>query len=73
MEQLPTVQSPNGITTAFGFRYVTLLVADISVMITQANQGGFKIAMPIQLLGNGAKIGMVEDPDGNIIEFVEEP
>ena len=29
-------------------------------------------AMPITTLGHGAKIAMVEDPDGNVIEFVQE-
>ena len=28
--------------------------------------------MALTELGNGAKIMMVEDPDGNIIEFVQE-
>ena len=72
MEQQPMMKSPNGIPTAYGFRYITLLVEDINLIMAQADQGGFIIAMPIRLLGNGAKIGMVEDPDGNIVELVEE-
>ena len=73
MDHAPKSNNPKGITSSTGIRYITFLVADIHTMMAKAVQGEFKIAMPIQLLGNGAKIGMVEDPDGNIIEFVAEP
>ena len=72
MEAVPSERSPAGIATAFGYRYITLLVTDIDAIMTKIEQAEVPIALPLTELGNGARIVMVEDPDGNIVEFVQE-
>ena len=72
MEEAPSGGTPTGIATTFGYRYITLLVDDIDAIMTKIEQGAAPIALPLTELGNGAQIVMVEDPDGNIVEFVQE-
>ena len=72
MEEAPSGRSATGIPTTFGYRYITLLVTDIDAIVTKIEQNEVPIALPVTELGNGAVIVMVEDPDGNIVEFVQE-
>ena len=72
MDDAPANVSPSGLTSAYGLRYITLLVENIEQTIARIEQSGQSILMPVTTLGHGAKIAMVEDPDGNIIEFVHE-
>ena len=57
---------------AYGYRYITLLVSDIDTIMAKIKQRVITITLPATQLSNGAKIAMVEDPDGNIVEFVQE-
>ncbi len=72
MDEPPAVESPAGITGAYGHRYITLMVEEIDPVVSKLEQAGTPVAMDLTELGNGAKIIMVEDPDGNIVEFVQE-
>ncbi|MEL6383067.1 MAG: VOC family protein [Cyanobacteria bacterium J06626_18] len=72
MDEAPSEQSPKGIATALGYRYIALLIADVAAIVTELERNGVSIAVPMTQLGNGAAIVMVEDPDGNIVEFVQE-
>ena len=72
MEEPPSQQSPAGLTSAFGHRYITLMVTDLDAVMAKIEQGAVPIALPLTELGNGARIVMVEDPEGNIVEFVQE-
>lgn len=72
LEDGPTEQSLPGLSTRLGYRYMTLLVSDLDAIITRLAQANVSITMPITQLGNGATIAMVADPDGNIVEFVQE-
>ena len=72
MEQSPTQTSPAGLSSAFGYRYITLMITDMDAMMEKIEQANVPIALPLTTLGNGAQIVMVEDPDGNVVEFVQE-
>ena len=72
LDEAPLARTEKGISTTFGHRYVTFMVSDISPYEQKVKEAGTPITMPLTELGNGAKIMMVEDPDGNIIEFVQE-
>lgn len=61
-----------GLAAALGYRYITLLVSDLVAIVTQLERHQVPITVPITQLGNGAAIAMIEDPDGNIVEFVQE-
>ncbi|NEQ54088.1 MAG: VOC family protein [Leptolyngbya sp. SIO3F4] len=72
LEESPVHHIPTGLSSSLGYRYVTLLVTDIDTMMTRLAQANVVITVPVTQLGNGANIAMVADPDGNIIEFVQE-
>ena len=72
MDEAPSQRTPTGIPTVFGYRDITLMVTDLDAIIAKIEQGDVPIALPVTELGNGARIVMVEDPDGNIVEFVQE-
>ncbi|GAB5519272.1 MAG: hypothetical protein RhofKO_15230 [Rhodothermales bacterium] len=73
MDESPMQASPSGLIGGRGYRYITLMVADIADMAARSEQAGAPVALPLTTLGNGAQILMVEDPEGNIVEFVQEP
>lgn len=72
MEEAPSAETETGIATTFGYRYITLMVEDMDAVLAKLEPGDVPVALPVTTLGNGAKIYMVEDPDGNIVEFVQE-
>ena len=69
---------PNGVghhgrlAAAYGIRYITLMVVNIVAIMERVEQTDTTITLPLTQLGNGALIAMVADPDGNIVEFVQE-
>jgi len=73
MDEAPQQASPPGLTGGRGYRYITLMVEDIAAMAERSAQAQAPVALPLTTLGNGAQILMVEDPEGNIVEFVQEP
>lgn len=73
METAPAADTETGITTTFGYRYITLMVENIAPIVAQTEAAAIPVFMPLTVLGNGAQIYMVEDPEGNIVEFVQEP
>ncbi len=72
LEKTPPRRGPTGIDTNLGYRYITLLVSDIAAIMTRIEQDDIPIVMPVTQHGKGTTIAMVQDPDGNIIEFVQE-
>jgi len=62
--------APGGIRGATGYRYWTISVSNIPELIADCEAAGYKIVMPETELRPGVKIGMVEDPDGNWVEFL---
>ncbi|MEM8485355.1 MAG: VOC family protein [Bacteroidota bacterium] len=73
MEAMPEATTATGITTTVGYRYITLMVEDMATIVAKTEAAGTPVFLPLTTLGNGAQIYMVEDPEGNIVEFVEEP
>ena len=71
MDKTPLQKSPTGLSVAFGYRYITLLVSNLETLMQKMAQHQVTIAIPITQLSYGATIAMVEDPDGNIVEFVK--
>ncbi len=72
METAPAADTEAGITTTFGYRYITLMVEDMAPIVAQTEAASTPVFLPLTTLGNGAQIYMVEDPEGNIVEFVQE-
>jgi glyoxylase I family protein len=59
-----------GIPGATGYRYFTLHVANLEEVMDACEAAGVKIVIPVREARPGVSIGMVADPDGNIVEFV---
>ena len=59
------------ITRANGYRYWTITVSNITELVASCEAGGFKVAVPVAEVRPGVTIAMVEDPDGNWVEFLQ--
>ena len=71
-DETPTAQNPaGGAPTALGIRYFTFWVRNLGEIHEACKAGGYKVATPPTLVRPGVTILMVEDPDGNWVEFLE--
>ncbi len=61
IEASTTVSSPEALTHALGFRYLTIPVADIEAMMQKVEAAGVAVSIPLTQLGNGTLIAMVAD------------
>jgi catechol 2,3-dioxygenase-like lactoylglutathione lyase family enzyme len=61
---------PGGIGGGTGYRYWTISVSNLAEIVATCEAAGAKIAIPITELRPGVTIAMVEDPDGNWVEFL---
>ncbi len=67
----PERAGSGGITGATGLRYFTMIVSNLAEIMAACEAAGAPVAVPITEVRPGVTIGMVEDPDGNWVEFVE--
>ena len=61
---------PGAIAKATGYRYWTMRVTNLAEIMAQCEQAEVRIVVPVTEVRPGVTIGMVEDPDGNWVEFV---
>lgn len=71
LESLPAQGVPGGIRAASGYRYWTISVSNLSDVMKSCGDGGYKITVKETEIRPGVKIGIVEDPDGNWVEFLQ--
>jgi glyoxylase I family protein len=64
---------PGGIGGGTGYRYWTISVSNLPDIVAACEAAGVKVAIPITELRPGVTIAMVEDPDGNWVEFLGTP
>jgi catechol 2,3-dioxygenase-like lactoylglutathione lyase family enzyme len=62
---------PGGSNGGTGLRYWTMGVDDIEAAVAACEAANAKIALPVVPLGPKIKIAMVEDPEGNVVEFLQ--
>lgn len=55
---------------AGGYRYWTITVADLTALLAEITAAGAKVVVPERALRPGVSIAIVEDPDGNWVEFL---
>ena len=65
--------APGGIGGATGYRYFTMFVSNLAEIVAECAAAGHTIAVPVTELRPGVTIAIVEDPDGNWVEFVAGP
>ena len=61
---------PGPIAAATGYRYWTMRVDNLAEILAGCEAHGVKVVIPLTEPRPGVSIGMVEDPDGNWVEFV---
>lgn len=71
VDALPAQAAPGGVRGANGYRYWTMTVSNLAEILKQCADGGYKVAVKETEIRPGVKIGMVEDPDGNWVEFLQ--
>jgi glyoxylase I family protein len=70
-KQLEAKAPGGGIQGAYGYRYWTISVADLDGITRKCGDAGYKVVVPVTALRPGIRISIVEDPDGNWVEFLE--
>jgi predicted enzyme related to lactoylglutathione lyase len=63
--------APGGIGGANGYRYWTMTISNLTEMVKACADAGAKVAMGEREIRKGVRIAMVEDPDGNWVEFLQ--
>lgn len=70
VDKTPAVAPSGGIQAATGYRYWTLSISNITDVMSACVAQGHKVAVRERELRPGVRIGIVEDPDGNWVEFL---
>jgi catechol 2,3-dioxygenase-like lactoylglutathione lyase family enzyme len=71
-EAPPAKAPPGGVGGATGYRYFTITIDNLDEMTDACEAAGCNV--PVRLVNPrpGDRISMVEDPDGNWVEFLEQ-
>jgi glyoxylase I family protein len=72
LDSLPVNSGGGGIGSATGFRYIAITVHNLVEIIEACESAGVHIVHEAREIRPGIWIGMVEDPDGNVVEFLQE-
>jgi catechol 2,3-dioxygenase-like lactoylglutathione lyase family enzyme len=67
----PATSPPGGIAGSTGFRYFTISVSNIEEVTDACAAAGHTVVWPVRTSVSGATMSMVEDPDGNWVEFLK--
>ena len=67
----PAAAAPGGIPGAYGYRYWTISVSNIQDLTDACAAAGVPVVVPVRELRGGITIAIVEDPDGNWVEFLQ--
>ena len=59
------------ITQSTGYRYWTISVSNLEELVAACRAGGYNVPIEPREIRAGVTIAMVEDPDGNWVEFLQ--
>jgi catechol 2,3-dioxygenase-like lactoylglutathione lyase family enzyme len=60
-----------GIAGASGYRYWTITVSNLRELVAACRDGGYRVRVDATEIRPGITIAIVEDPDGNWVEFLQ--
>jgi len=63
--------APGGLRGGSGYRYWTMSVANLDELAAEAKQRGYAVPTEPVEIRPGVRIAMIEDPDGNWVELLE--
>ncbi len=66
------VAAPGGIRGSTGFRYFTISVSNLGEVTKECQIAGYKVPVPPTEIRPGVSISMIEDPDGNWVELLQD-
>jgi catechol 2,3-dioxygenase-like lactoylglutathione lyase family enzyme len=69
-KEVPPAGTP-GLHNVLGFRYITFQIKNIDALCADLAAAGVSFVVEKNEFMPGVTIAMVNDPDGNIVEFVE--
>ena len=61
-----------GIPEASGYRYWTISVDNIGQIMSGCKSFGSEVVVPLTEIRSGVTIAIVRDPDGNLVEFLQQ-
>jgi len=67
----PAVAPPGAVGAATGYRYWTISVPDLAEVLRACEDAGRPVVLPPTVARPGVTVAMVEDPDGNLVEFLQ--
>lgn len=72
LDDVPAARpATGGISGGTGYRYFTMIVDNLSEITQAVKDAGHNVPIDSVEVRSGTTISMVEDPDGNWVEFVE--
>ncbi len=69
-EAPPATAPPGGIAGATGYRYWTISVSNLDEITARCAEAGRRVVIAPRDIRAGVRISIVEDPDGNWLEFL---
>lgn len=67
----PAPAVPGGIQGALGYRYWTISVSNLQETADRCAAQGYRVVVPVREIRPGVSIAIVQDPDGNWVEFLQ--
>ena len=67
----PAKAPPGGIQGGYGYRYWTISVSNLAEVAKACESAGYAVPVQPREIRPGVSIAMVEDPDGNWVEFLQ--
>ncbi len=64
--------APPGRMAQAGIRYITITVGDLPALVQELEAKGLTFVVPPRRSPSGSLIAMLEDPEGNTVELLEE-
>jgi catechol 2,3-dioxygenase-like lactoylglutathione lyase family enzyme len=71
VDAVPNGVVPGGIGGGAGYRYWTITVKSVAEMLASCAAAGHTVVIREKEIRPGVRIGMVADPDGNWVEFLQ--
>jgi catechol 2,3-dioxygenase-like lactoylglutathione lyase family enzyme len=68
----PAKAAPGGLAGGTGYRYWTVTVSNLDDVVAAAQRAGHKVPIARRKVRAGVEIAMLEDPDGNWVELLEQ-
>jgi len=63
--------APGGIGGATGYRYWTITIDNLEQSVHACEDAGYQVILPVTEFRPGVSIAIIEDPDGNWVEFIQ--